>query len=52
MFGDPSKHSDLEGGEEESSKRRKRHDTDDSSDKDSEAAKYVLDKYFVVYQAL
>jgi hypothetical protein len=39
-------------GEGEDAKRRRRHDTEDSSDKNSEAAKYVLHKYFVVYQAL
>ena len=41
-----------EADEREGIKRRKRYDTDDSSDKNSEAAKYVLHKYFVVYQAL
>ena len=42
----------VDTDEREDIKRRKRHDTEDSSDKNSEAAKYVLDKYFVVYQAL
>ena len=41
-----------EADEREDVKRRKRHDTEDSSDKNSEAAKYVLHKYCVVYQAL